>query len=127
MCSAFWGAGENVSGQVPGTIRAEVTSDVKTRAEGVRIKHRVNPNAVKAYDKAYTGQRAVLRGETTLNDVSDLKVYRPKEGGLEAEKEWRPMRKGTADLQRRAQVSQGANERYLDALASVDDGATLEE
>jgi hypothetical protein len=37
------------------------------------------------------------------------------------------MRKGTADLQRRAQVSQGANERYLDALASVDDGATLEE
>ena len=37
------------------------------------------------------------------------------------------MRKGIADLQRRAQVSQAANERYLDALTSVDDGATLEE
>ena len=37
------------------------------------------------------------------------------------------MRKGVADLHRRAQVSQAANERYLDALASVDDGATLEE
>jgi hypothetical protein len=123
----FLGRQVPVSGKVPGTIRAEVTSDVKTRAEGVRIKHRVNHNAVKAYDKAYTAQRAVLRVETTLNDVSDLKVYRPKEGGLEEEKEWRPMRKGTADLQRRAQVSQGANERYLDALASVDDGATLAE
>jgi hypothetical protein len=114
-------------GKVPGTIRAEVTSDVKTRAEGVRIKHRVNSNAVKAYDKAYTGDRAVLRAETTLNNVSDLKVYRPKEGGPEEEKEWRPLRKGVADLQRRAQVSQASNERYLDALASVDDGATLEE
>jgi hypothetical protein len=123
----FLGRQVPAQGPVPGTIRAEVTSDVKTRAEGVRIKHRVNSNAVKAYDKAYTAQRAVLRAETTLNNVSDLKVYRPKEGGPEEEKEWRPMRKGTADLQRRAQVSQGANERYLDALASVDDGATLEE
>src|SRR5438034_1858147 len=123
----FLGRQVPAQGLVPGTIRAEVTSDVKRRAEGVRIKHRVNSNAVKAYDKAYTAERAVLRTETTLNNVSDLKVYRPKEGGPEAEKEWRPMRKGIADLQRRAQVSQAANERYLDALTSVDDGATLEE
>jgi hypothetical protein len=123
----FLGRHVPASGAVPGTIRAEVTSDVKRRAEGVRIKHRVNSNSVKAYDKAYTGERAVLRAETTLNDVSDLKVYRPKEGGPEEEREWRPMRRGIADLQRRAQVSQAANERYLEALSSVDDGATLEE
>src|SRR6266849_3815949 len=123
----FLGRQVPAQGKVPGTIRAEVTSDVKTRAEGVRIKHRVNSNAVKAYDKAYTADRAVLRAETTLNNVSDLKVYRPKEGGPEEEKDWRPLRKGVADLQRRAQVSQASNERYLDALASVDDGATLEE
>lgn len=113
--------------RVPGTIRAEVTSDIKTRPEGVRIKHRVNANSVKAYDKAYTAERAVLRAETTLNDVSDLKVYRPKEGGPEDQKEWRVLRKGVADLHRRAQVSQAANARYLDALSSVDDSATLEE
>jgi len=123
----FLGRHVGAAGRIPGTIRAEVTSDVKTRPEGVRIKHRVNSNSVKAYDKAYTVDRAVLRVETTLNDVSDLKVYRPKEGGPEAEKEWRPMRKGVADLQRRAQVSAAANERYLEALSSVDDGATLEE
>src|SRR5712692_557260 len=123
----FLGRHVGAAGRIPGSIRAEVTSDVKSRPEGVRIKHRVNSNSVKAYDKAYTGDRAVLRVETTLNDVSDLKVYRPKEGGPEAEKEWRAMRKGVADLQRRAQVSEGANARYLEALSSVDDGATLEE
>src|SRR2546422_496040 len=96
-------AGASVAGGPVAHRRAEVTSDVKRRPEGVRIKHRVNSNSVKAYDKAYTVDRAVLRGETTLNDVPDLKVYRPKEGGPEAEKEWRAMRKGVADLQRRAQ------------------------
>jgi hypothetical protein len=37
------------------------------------------------------------------------------------------MRKGIADLHRRAEVSQKANERYLDALASVDDSNSLRE
>jgi hypothetical protein len=123
----FLGRKVGASGKVPGSIRAEVTSDLKTRPEGVRIKHRVNSNAVKAYDKAYTSEGAVLRVESTLNDVSDLKVYRPKEGGPEEAKAWRRLRRGVADLHRRAQVSQAANERYLAALSSVDDGATLEE
>jgi hypothetical protein len=123
----FLGRHVPAQGTIPGTIRAEVTSDVKARPEGVRLKHRVNTNAVKLYDKAYTAERAVLRVESTLNDVSDLKVYRPKEGGPEEERAWRRLRKGVADLHRRAQVSQAANERYLEALASVDDSATLEE
>jgi len=37
------------------------------------------------------------------------------------------MRKGIADLHRRAEVSQKANERLLNALASVDDSRSLEE
>lgn len=123
----FLGRRGLAQGAVPGTVRAEVTSDVKSRPEGVRLKHRVNTNSVKIYDKAYTAQRAVLRVESTLNNVSDLKVYRPKEGGADEERTWRPLRKGVADLYRRAQVSQGANERYLEALCSVDDSATLEE
>jgi hypothetical protein len=123
----FLGHKLTAAGGIHGNFGGAVESSVKTRVEGVRIKHQVNANGVKAYDKAYTAERAVLRAETTLNNVSDLKVYRPKEGGPEEEKEWRPLRKGVADLQRRAQVSQAANERYLEALASVDDGATLEE
>src|SRR5437016_14630432 len=37
------------------------------------------------------------------------------------------MRRGIADLHRRAEVSQKALDRYCEALASVDDSATLEE
>ena len=113
--------------RVPGAFRGEVSSDVKTRQEGVRIKHRINGNSVKAYDKAYTPEGTVLRTETTINDEADFKVYRPKEGEPEGRREWRALRKGVADIYRRAQVSQAANERYLDALASVDDSTTLEE
>jgi hypothetical protein len=40
---------------------------------------------------------------------------------------WRPLRKGIADLYRRAHVSQAANERYLDALSTVADEAPLAE
>jgi hypothetical protein len=35
------------------------------------------------------------------------------------------MRKGIADLHRRAEVSQAANDRYLEALASVQDTASV--
>ena len=38
---------------------------------------------------------------------------------------WLPLRKGVADLHRRAQVSQRANDNYLAALASVDDTIPL--
>jgi hypothetical protein len=101
----------------------EVVSDLKERPEGVRLKHRVNGNSVKLYDK----QGSVLRVETTLNDVSDLKTYRPKEGDECGPKDWRPMRKGVADLHRRAEVSDKANARYLEALAGVADTTPLRE
>jgi hypothetical protein len=109
-----------------GNFQGEVTSDLKRRPEGVRVKHTVGQNSIKLYDK----QGSVLRVETTINNPRDFKVYRPKEGarkrgsGKAAQKPparaWRKMRKGVADLHRRAEVSQAANERYLDALASLD-------
>ena len=37
------------------------------------------------------------------------------------------MRRGLADLHRRGEVSQQVNDRYLDALASVDDSLRLQE
>lgn len=113
--------------RLPSAFAGEVTSDVKTRQEGVRIKHQLNRNSVKAYDKAYTDEAAVLRVETTMNNEADFKVYRPKEGDSEGPLDWRSLRKGVADLYRRAQVCQAANNRYLDALTSVDDSTTLEE
>lgn len=101
----------------------EVISTLKHRPEGVRIKHSVNDNSIKLYDK----QGSVLRVETTINNSRDLKVYRRKEGQRRGRRSWQKMRKGVADLHRRAQLCQAANERYLDALAAVSDDATFAE
>jgi hypothetical protein len=106
-----------------GNFLGEVVSDLKRRAEGMRIKHRLNYNWIKMYDK----QGSVLRVETVINNPRDMKVYRSKEGDEGGAKSWRPLRKGVADLQRRAEISQAANERYLEALASVDESRSLAE
>ena len=123
----FLGKPLSQRGDVPAAFLGEITSDMKRRQEGTRIKHRCNHNFLKAYDKAYTPRGNVLRVEATLNNPADFKVFRPKEGDPDGELTWRPLRKGVADLHRRAQVSQRANDRYLDALASVDTTETLQE
>lgn len=110
-------------GGLIGNFQGEVVSDVRTRPEGTRVKHRVNRNAIKMYDK----QPNVLRVETTVNDAREMKVYRRAEGNPDSPKRWRPLRKGVADLHRRAKLSQAANERYLQKLAEVDDTRTLQE
>lgn len=102
-----------------GNFAGEVVSDLKHRAEGLRIKHSCGKNSVKAYDKQ--GQN--LRVETTIHDASGLKTYRP---GSDGSLQWLPLRKGVADLHRRCELSQAANERYLEALAAVDSPTPLE-
>jgi len=119
----FLGRKAPPGGGLPRRLEAEVVSDVKRRAEGVRIKHRVGENSVKMYDK----QGSVLRVETTINDVEDFKTFRAPENRPDAEPSWQRMRKGVADLPRRAAVSQAANDRYLQALASVEDTTSLGE
>lgn len=123
----FLGKKLTAADQIPGKVTAEVTSDLKRRQEGVRIKHRYNDNSVKLYDKAYTPVGSVLRVELTMADPEDFKVFRRPEGHPDSPLAWLRMRRGIADLHRRADVSQKANERYLDALASVDDSTSLRE
>ena len=108
-------------GGVHPCFTGEVVSDLKARPEGMRIKHRLNFNSIKMYDK----QGSVLRVETTINDARDLKVFRRKEGQSKGKKSWLRMRKGVADVRRRAEVSQAANDRYLKALAAVEPGQPL--
>jgi hypothetical protein len=104
-----------------------VNSSLKRRVEGLRIKPSLGINSVKLYDKAYTEQRAVLRAEVTIHAAEQFRVYRRKEGDPSGPRQWLSMRRGIADLHRRAEVSQQALDRYCDALASVDDSSTLEE
>lgn len=109
--------------KVHGNFKNEIVSDFKDRPEGVRIKHRVGKNSIKLYDKF----GRVLRVEFTMNDPQDFKIFRPKENDPGGPCKWRPLRRGIADLHRRAKVSQAANERYLDALAAADTSTPLSE
>jgi hypothetical protein len=63
------------SGEVPKRFHGEVVSNVKEREEGVRLKHFVNGNSEKLYDKAYTEVGSVLRPECTIHNVEDLRAY----------------------------------------------------
>jgi hypothetical protein len=104
-------------------FHGEVVSDYKHRPEGIRVKHRMDANSVKMYDK---GGR-ILRVETTINNPRPFKVFREKQGEHHTDAHWLRMRRGVADQHRRAQVSQNANERYLDALASFDTTQRLDQ
>ena len=124
----YFGRKVNQSGCIPAHFTGTLETDLKRRQEGERVKYRMNGNSAKFYDKAYSEFGSVLRGaETTINTVQDFRAYRAKEGGPAQDLQWRPLRKGIADLHRRAEVSQKANDRLLNALASVDDSQSVEE
>jgi hypothetical protein len=123
----FLGHKVTAKGEVHGNFQGEICTDLKRRPEGARVKHRVDRNSVKMYDKAHTQEGSILRIESTINDQKVFRVYRSAEGEPEGRKRWRPMRAGLADLHRRGEVSQQINDRYLAALASVDDSLHLRE
>lgn len=122
----FLGRVVPASGRVHRGFQGEVSSDVQEREEGVRIKHWVDDNALKMYDSLFP-ETANLRIETTINDPSAFRVYRQKENDPEGEMAWREMRRGVADLHRRAEVSQAANDRYAQALTAVTAKTPLKE
>jgi hypothetical protein len=118
----FLGRKVTMEGAPHARFTGEVVSDLKRRPEGIRLKHYVNGNSVKMYDK----QGSVLRLETTITQPGDFKVFRGTEEHPD-KKEWRKLRKGVADLQRRAEVSQASNERYAAALATAHCGKALKD
>ena len=93
----------------------EVSSDLQRRVEGIRVKHRVEENSIKMYDK----QGSVLRIETTINNPRRFRVRRRGLCQGKLVMKWLPLRKGIADIRRRAELSRAANARYLTALSVV--------
>jgi len=104
--------GRSVEKGITPRFSGEIISDLHRRIEGTRVKHSVNRNSVRMYNKA----GSVLRVETTLNDMRDIKSPRLIEDRLV----WRPMRKGVADMPRRAEFSDASSRRYLEAMAAVE-------
>lgn len=119
----FFGRKLTTSGSPWGSFQGEVSGSVEPRCDKLRVKHRLNKNWIKMYDK----QRSVLRIETILNDPQDMKIFRRAEGDPHSPKRWRGLRKSVADIQRRAKICQAANDRYLDGLAQVQAETSLGE
>lgn len=107
-----------------GRFQGEIMGDFKSRAEGLRVKHWVDENSLKAYVR---GHGRVLRAEFTMNQPGDFKVFRPRTREPDAPYAWQPLRKGVADLFRRTQVSDQAVGRYLEGLATVENQTSLKE
>jgi hypothetical protein len=101
----------------------QVTTTRRQRPEGVCVKFRVDGNGLKMYDK----QESVLRPEVTINNPTVFKSYRTAEGDPDGTPAWRPLRKGVADMPRRAEVSQAITERLLESLATVAETTPLAE
>jgi hypothetical protein len=93
----------------------ECKSSMQRRVEGVRVKHWVEENSIKMYDKA----GSVLRIETTINHRKRFRVRRRMNRDAKVVVKYLPMRKGIVDINRRVEVSRGANSRYLEGLAVV--------
>jgi hypothetical protein len=104
-----------LSRRVRGNFQGEISSRFKQRIEGTRIKHRVEENSIKMYNKA----GSVLRIETTINQPYRFRIRRWGKKNGKRVKLWLPLRKGVSDTLRRVEISRGANSRYLDALAVV--------
>jgi hypothetical protein len=107
-----------------GNCTGEAKIDLRDRVEGTRLKFWYGTNSLKMYDK----EAQALRIETTINQPRGFKVYRTKENDEPgATKTWQAMRKGVADLPRRSEVSQAANNRLAESLATVAEPSTLGE
>jgi len=94
----------------------EVATSYLVRPEGVRVRHWLQENSIKMYDK----QGSVLRIETTINNARRFTVRRMTVWKGVRRLRWVRMRHGVVDLARRVEVSRAANARYLEALAVVE-------
>jgi hypothetical protein len=102
--------------RVNSRFAGEVTTVHHERIEGVCVKHWIEENSIKMYDK----QGSVLRIETTINNPRRFKSYRRGTRQGKRHHAWLPLRKAIADLPRLVEICQAANRRYLEALADAD-------
>jgi len=122
----FMGKKVSRQGLPMGPNPLQIASDWKVRKIGARVKHRLGPNSLKLYDKAYDELGAVLRAEITISVPKYFRIFR-RTDDPHSEPALRPMRQSLADVYQRAEVSQKCLDRYCSALATVDDSTTLSE
>ena len=119
----FMGYRVRKDGQPRRDLAGEVVTTIKELVTGTCVKHYFLDNLLKMYDKFLQ----VLRLENLLINVRDFKVFRTREGDSNGPMDYLRLRKGVADIHRRAELGQKINERYAAALATVEDKIPLGE
>ncbi|MBI3455594.1 MAG: hypothetical protein HY002_07385 [Candidatus Rokubacteria bacterium] len=100
-----------------GRFAGEVLNNWKRRWPGARVKHWMKENWIKMDDT----HGCVLQVETVINNPDEFKGRRRGRRRDRRALGWSPLPTGVAFLPRYVVVSATANQRYLDALAVVDD------
>jgi hypothetical protein len=103
--------------KLSGNFQGEVLTDLKKRLPGTRVKHRMKQNWIKMYDKF----GVLLRIETVINHPYEFRVRRRGKRHGQVTLGWFPLPKAVAYLPRFAHVAFAANQRYLQALAALQD------
>lgn len=111
--------GRNIS-KIHTFTKGEITSDLRHRYQGYRIKFKINNNQVKMYDKGNN-----LRIEVTINNPREFKIQKEKEyvrknEETEIVKKWVPMGKSICNLYRYVEISKSITKRYIEALPEID-------
>ena len=77
----FLGKRLTLSGSVPDGFKGEITTSLKARVVGERLKHWIQGNSLKCYGKAHTPAGDVFRVETMTSNAQVFRAYRSVEGG----------------------------------------------
>ena len=97
--------------------KGQAGSDFKNRPIGCRVKFRMKSNSIKCYDKGNC-----LRIETTINDLSEFKIFRwvhPKDKEKEPYMAWRIMGKSIKNMERVIEVATSSNRRFIAAMNNI--------
>lgn len=106
--------------KLDGRTVAELGTEFRTRPWGTCLKHYLGWASIKMYDK----YNRVLRLETTINNVTELKHYRTVEhqDGT-TEKKYAPMQKTMYSLPALRELLNASNQRYLEFLSDLEDSS----
>ena len=100
----------------------ELLTRVNLWHDGMRIRHWVDQNSVKFYN-----EQNVLRFEMTMNNPKKYLIHRHTEGQKKSEsKKLLPMRKGIADINVRAKVSNDRINCFTEHISTVSDKTSIE-
>jgi hypothetical protein len=100
--------------QLQPASKKEVSGNRKKFDQGFRVKHVLDKNSIKMYDK-----HSVLRIETTINNPKAFKILKKVSKNGQSVLAWKPMGKAVSNLYRYAEVAKKANAKYLDSLSEV--------